>query len=385
MDRESRVLVVDDEPAVRKVIEKHLLKNFPNMYVDVASCGEEALELAAHNHYNTILMDIMMPGMDGFEVFRHLQNLPTAQDVPVIFVTSFDNEDKEYEAYDLGSVDYLFKPIDIPQMLAKVRVHVKHSRLLRELKMYRDHMQNDIEKAQTFYQQFLPQQSDVQDLEENHKVKVFSIFEAYNKVGGDLWKIQDIDEDHFGILLVDFSGHGVSSALNAAYMNALLAAKDTPWGDVAALMTYLNDHLLDVLGLADFATATYALVNTKTGIVRYCNCGAPWPVYINCKKLTFLEKGTRPLGFFPSAEIDFEVGEQSFKSGDELILYSDALIEAKHEPDNKMWLHEGFEKALVECQEMKDDLSKFERLNNVFRQTVKEPIDDDLTVVGVKF
>lgn len=383
--RYARVLIVDDESSVRSAVKKILIKAFPHFDVDEACCGEEAIQMALHNHYNTILLDAVMPGMDGFDTCKELKKHESTKDIPVVFLTGLVTPDDEISAYDMGAVDYLKKPVNLPQLVAKISIHTSTNLDTRELKNYRDRMQDDIQKAQKFYQALLPTPEEVSAVEINHGVRLSSFFHAFNKVGGDLWKVKDIDEDYFAILLVDFSGHGVSSALNASYLNALLTSPNVPWGDVAHFLAYLNDHLIQVLSLGAFATASYVLVNSRTRVVDYCNCGSPCPARIRSadKSVMFLEEGTQPLGFFKSSSMHFQVGHVACRKDDFLLLYSDALIETKHKPEHKMWMHDGLRKALNKCAKESGDIDKFTYVNELFHKTSVEPLDDDLTLVGV--
>lgn len=119
----STILVVDDTPDNLAVLSS-LLKD--EYRVKVASSGEKALKIAAaDNPPDLILLDIMMPGMDGYEVCLRLKENPATRDIPVIFLTAKTEVDAERKGLEMGAVDYIAKPISPPIVLARVRTQLK--------------------------------------------------------------------------------------------------------------------------------------------------------------------------------------------------------------------------------------------------------------------
>ena len=116
------VLVIDDEPFNLSLLDEVLNKNYT---IQKASNGPEALELAFANPPDLILIDVMMPDMDGFEVCRQLKKHITTMHVPVIFITA-KNEIKDEElGFSVGASDFIHKPISAPIVAARVRTHLK--------------------------------------------------------------------------------------------------------------------------------------------------------------------------------------------------------------------------------------------------------------------
>lgn len=132
----ARVLIVDDQPANLRVLGEALRAEYD---VRIAVSGEKALELATgQDAPDLVLLDVVMPGMDGYEVIRRLKDDPATRSIPVIFVTSLGDEEDEYKGLALGAVDYLPKPVHLPIALARIRTHVDLKRktdLLEQLAM----------------------------------------------------------------------------------------------------------------------------------------------------------------------------------------------------------------------------------------------------------
>jgi len=116
------ILVVDDTPANIKILVEALRSDYDVM---VATRGEQALELAAGEMQpDLILLDMMMPEMDGHEVCRRLKSNDRTRDIPVIFITAESSPQSEEKSFELGAVDYVIKPFSLPIVRARVRTHV---------------------------------------------------------------------------------------------------------------------------------------------------------------------------------------------------------------------------------------------------------------------
>ncbi|MEN8215375.1 MAG: hybrid sensor histidine kinase/response regulator [Pseudomonadota bacterium] len=130
-DRQYNIMIVDDEPLNLKTLGAHLKTDYEIL---VAKNGEQALKLAfAALRPDLILLDIMMPGMDGYEVCRRLKADPRTQNIPIIFISAMSNEMDETKGLKLGAVDYITKPISLPILMTRVKNHLKLKRAYEEL------------------------------------------------------------------------------------------------------------------------------------------------------------------------------------------------------------------------------------------------------------
>ncbi|MEN2789294.1 EAL domain-containing protein [Sphingomonas oligophenolica] len=116
------VLIVDDNPVNLAVVVDHLEDH--GFEVTVAQGGEEALKRAAFGQPDLILLDVMMPGIDGFETCRRLKADPATRDIPVIFMTALSDIDDKVAGFEAGGIDYVSKPFQIEELLARVRTHL---------------------------------------------------------------------------------------------------------------------------------------------------------------------------------------------------------------------------------------------------------------------
>ncbi len=127
----DRILVVDDDPEIREFVKTNLESE--GFEVEVAGSGPEALELAADRPPALVLLDVMMPGMDGLTTLRHLRNdVPTAN-VPVVMLTAKPRAADRVKGLDLGADDYITKPFDVEELVARVRSVIRRAQHMRDL------------------------------------------------------------------------------------------------------------------------------------------------------------------------------------------------------------------------------------------------------------
>ncbi len=140
------VLIVDDNPTNLEVLSETLTG--AGFEVAVAVDGETALEQVSYQKPELILLDIMMPGIDGFETCRRLKSAPETKDIPVIFTTALSDTEKKVEGLALGAVDYITKPFYREEVLARVRIHLKLYNLTSTLTKQNELLQAEIQYRQ---------------------------------------------------------------------------------------------------------------------------------------------------------------------------------------------------------------------------------------------
>jgi len=127
----SKILIVDDFPANLDLLRQTLESKAYN--ISVALSGEVALSIVRRAVPDLVLLDVMMPGMDGFETCRRLKANPTTADIPVIFLTAKDEPDSVLEGFRAGGIDYITKPFQNEEVLLRIETHLKIDRLTKVL------------------------------------------------------------------------------------------------------------------------------------------------------------------------------------------------------------------------------------------------------------
>ena len=121
-DKEATILVVDDQPANLKTLLSFL--KLQHFHVRIATSGERALLALSEHPADIILLDVMMPDMDGFETCRRIKENKESADIPIIFMTSLDSIEDKVIAFQSGGVDYIIKPFQQVEILARINTHI---------------------------------------------------------------------------------------------------------------------------------------------------------------------------------------------------------------------------------------------------------------------
>ena len=145
-----RVLIVDDKPFNLDLLDQEL--EVLDYHIDMATSGEEALIIAEERPPDLILLDIMMPGMDGIETCRRLKECEATRKVPVIFMTALSDVDNKIDAFEAGGVDYVTKPFQVEEVLARVRAHIELVQTQRQLAERNRELQEEVEKHRSAQQ-----------------------------------------------------------------------------------------------------------------------------------------------------------------------------------------------------------------------------------------
>src|SRR5271154_2836479 len=264
---QKTILIVDDTPINIGAISGALKDLYKTK---VATNGEKALAIASGDEKpDLILLDIMMPVMDGYEVCRRLKANPETRDIPVIFLTGQTGTDDETRGFEVGGVDYVQKPFSESIVKARVRTHLMlreaHDQIARQLLA----INVELEMARQIQLSILPRSTPkIQGLE------IAAQYLPMTSVAGDFYDFIVVDEKHLGILVADVSGHGMPAALIASMLKIALAAQEPHAADPAQVLLGLNQALCGKFQ-RHYVTAAYLFVDMLKGTLRYAGAGHP--------------------------------------------------------------------------------------------------------------
>ncbi|MDY6851579.1 MAG: response regulator, partial [Thermodesulfobacteriota bacterium] len=144
MSEKAVILIVDDDKIVRKILAKMLIRD--DYRVIEAFEAAEGLSLAKGEQPDIILLDVMMPGMDGFETIQRLKSDPATAHIPIIFLSTRDQTEDKVKGLEMGASDYLGKPVDRAELIAKIRAHIKLKHQEEALREYTQNLEKMVEE-----------------------------------------------------------------------------------------------------------------------------------------------------------------------------------------------------------------------------------------------
>jgi phosphoserine phosphatase RsbU/P len=321
------ILIVDDTPINIGVISGALKDTYATK---VATSGEKALAIAsAAEKPDLILLDVMMPEMDGYEVCRRLKANPDTRDIPVIFLTGQTQAEDETKGFEVGAVDYIHKPFSAAVVKARVRTHLMlreaHAQIAKQLV----EINTELEMARQIQLSILPSSTP--------KIGGMDIVARYipmTSVAGDFYDFIVVDATHIGILIADVSGHGLPAALIASMLQVALTAQVRHAAEPGKVLSGLN-HALCGKFQHNFVTAAYVYVDLEKNTMTYGGAGHP-PLLLWRKSTgstsQLLENGL-VLGQFEEATYDSL--QVPVEAGDRFVLYTDGILETSSPSDEE--------------------------------------------------
>ncbi len=376
---QKTILIVDDTPINLGVVAGALKDSFNTK---VATNGAKALEIAMGAEKPAlILLDVMMPGMDGYEICRRLKADPETRDIPVIFLTGQTGTDDETRGFEVGAVDYIHKPFSSAIVKVRVRLHLMlreaHQQIAEQLLA----INNELEMARKIQLSILPR-----DTPKIDGLEVVARFIPMTSVAGDFYDFIVVDEKHVGILIADVSGHGLPAALIASMLQVSLAAQSAHASDPTKVLSGLNQALCGKFE-HNFVTAAYVFIDMERNVMSYAGAGHP-PLLIWRKASgsasEVLENGL-VLGVFP--EETYTALELSLDVGDRIVLYTDGIPETKNPSDEEFgtggflrFMESSYSIGAAQfIDALLDDLSRWSQ------RPRGESQQDDITVLAIDF
>ncbi|WP_341301012.1 fused response regulator/phosphatase [Lysinibacillus sp. FSL H8-0500] len=321
------ILLVDDNPVNLFVIEKILKSAGYTNCVSLASAYElfDYLHLDAQNTVDLILLDIMMPEIDGIEACKRIQQNERLKDIPIIFVTALEDKSKLAEALDIGGVDYITKPINKTELLARIRVAL---RLKTELDWHKQH-----EKKITYELDLAThvQRSLLSPPLDEKGIRIEVSYLPCSNLAGDMYYWHKIDDHRYAIILLDMMGHGISAALVCMFISSVLREAVKQLNDPELVIKDLNRYMTLLQDGKDnnlyYFTAIYLVIDTKEKTVEYINAGHPAGyALIDEKTCIPLNQGSCAVGFFD--EINVTKQFIQYEQDIQIVLFTDGVLEA---------------------------------------------------------
>lgn len=326
------ILVVDDNQKNRSLCRQNL--EMEDFTIYEAANGRQGLEVARSRHPDLILLDIMMPEMDGYQMLAAVRESPELLHVSVLMLTAKAGSEDVVRALDMGANDYLRKPFDIEEMIARANTLVNLHQAQEAVRNHQRQMETEMSQAAAIQAKMLPAPGEIQALAGAMGLSIAARTQACSQVNGDFFDLQPLD-GQLVISMCDCKGHGVWAGLMSMTVRALLRSTLPRVRTARESLLRLEEHLVSMVPEGEFVAMSQWRYKPDQSRLTMCFAGMPPPLIIrgDAREIMALKVPGRPplglnrlLGHLPTEELSLDL-----EPGDKLIAFSDGLSEAMNQ------------------------------------------------------
>jgi len=398
------LLVVDDNEMNRDLLSRHLKRQGHRTML--AENGRQALEVMTQTTFDLVLLDIMMPEMNGYEVLQYLKNHDTWRNIPIIMISALDEMASVVRCIEMGAEDYLPKPFDPILLKARIDAVLEKKRLRDKEQLYLKSLEREMEIGRDIQTSFLPR-----SLPEIPGWEIAARFHPARQVSGDFYDAFQLFGG-LGIVIADVCDKGVGAALFMGLFRSLIRAfaelhYSSNWvylgeenvsahPDTKEMRSPISNHekaLKTVVGLTNdyiaqkhseanmFATLFLAVIEPETGDLYYINGGHDAPLLIGSEGMKACLNPTGPaVGMMPN--LTFRTGKADIDPGDMLVAFTDGITEAL-DPDGNLYSKEKLLSQILTPTPSAESL--LERIeSSLSDHTAGAKQSDDITLLAIR-
>jgi sigma-B regulation protein RsbU (phosphoserine phosphatase) len=323
---ESRVLIVDDAKVNVDILVQALRDEYK---LSVALDGAAALQSVEKNPPDLVLLDIVMPGLDGYEVCRQLRAQESTRELPIMFLSALEDVKDKTRGFEVGGNDYLTKPFEVLEVKARVRSLLKAKAYADAI---REAMARDLRIAREIQMGILP--ADLAAATRGTGLDVFAIVQPAREVGGDLYEVLRVSDDRIVVALGDVSGKGIPAALFMAVAVTILRTLARQIAEPDEILRRLNDELAEQNPRGMFVTLQCLVFDLAQRRVSCAGAGHHQLAIVSRDRPARLAcpSSGRPAGLMPFNPVERET--LSLEPEDTFVLFSDGVSEAMNAADD---------------------------------------------------
>jgi sigma-B regulation protein RsbU (phosphoserine phosphatase) len=331
----SALLIVDDNEDNRYTLTRRLQREgYGNL--TTANDGQQALDLLQTRPFDLLLLDVMMQGLNGYEVLERMRADNRLRHIPVIMISALDEIDSVIRCVELGAEDYLAKPFNPTLLRARVGASLEKKRLRDELVRHTHRMERELETAREIQLSMVPNEFPAPTPE--RPLEIFATLQPAREVGGDLYDFFWVSPERLCLVVADVSDKGAGAALFMAraksvihLLASLLPGQGGRPATAAELMARVNQELCRDNPHGLFVTLVLATLDARTGELEYCSAGHHPPCVISPQAEVMQLDGARgkPVGIRESFR--YEAATLKLAPGDSFFIFTDGITEAMNE------------------------------------------------------
>jgi serine phosphatase RsbU (regulator of sigma subunit) len=333
-----KILIVDDEPFNIDYLEQELEER--DYQTIAATNGQEALERVQSEPPDLILLDIMMPILDGFKVLSRLKANPATRDIPVIVISAINDLGSMVKGIQMGAEDYLPKPFEPVLLHARISSSLEKKRLRDLQKLYLKSLERELDIGREIQKGFLPSQ-----LPRVPGWEIAAYFKAAREVAGDFYDAFLLPDGNLLCTVGDVCDKGVGAALFMTLFRSLIRVTDlvcsgeattglTPAERLRHVISFTNNYIAETHCEANmFATLFVGIFDISSGLLTYVNGGNEPPLILRKEcEITALPPTGPVVGLF--ADAAFTIKETTLEKDDILLAFTDGIPDSKNLNDD---------------------------------------------------
>jgi sigma-B regulation protein RsbU (phosphoserine phosphatase) len=372
---ECRILIVDDAKTNVDVLVEALRGEYK---LSVALNGESALRMIEKAPPDLVLLDIVMPGMDGYEVCRRLRAAAPTREIPVMFLSALEDVANKARGFEVGGNDYLTKPFEILEVKARVHSLLKAKAWSDAVK---EKIASELQVAREIQLGILP--SDIAASTSGTGLEIEAFLEPAREVGGDLYEVLRTEDGRVLVVVGDVSGKGIPAALFMAVTMTLVRTLGRQFQEPDQIVRQVSDALARQNPRSMFVTLLCAIYDPREGVVSWASAGHPSPVLLSQKQPPRLPV-SKPAGL-AGLEVGLQVPRNTITlgPGETLVLYTDGVTEAFN-PSDQMFGEEGLVAHLAADPGSTAGGTVSGIVGAIKRFAGEEPQSDDIAILAVR-
>jgi sigma-B regulation protein RsbU (phosphoserine phosphatase) len=386
-EKRSKILVVDDEPLNVRLLSMILKSEGYDVLQGYS--GEEALEKVETESPDLILLDIMMPHIDGYEVCKRIRENESTKAIPIVMITALQGLDDKIKAFDIGADDFISKPIEKLEVMARVRsllrVKYYYDELVdaqKKLEEQNQILRSELEMAREVQEALLPRNIEAQM---PPGLQLCYQYLPTIEVGGDFFDIIKISSSSIGVFIADVMGHGAQPALITVLIKTLLSELIHESQNPAEFLSKLNKRynaLVRQTGI--FTSAFYLTVDVSNQEIIFSNAGHPPALLISNDRFKleeFVKENGLALGL--ANDYNYQNHKGKLEKGDTILLYTDGLFDVKNQNDEVFGL-ENLKSVVTDNLKLKNTFLIEKIVNAINKFTGSNDTNpDDITVLAI--
>ena len=320
MKEDFLILIVDDSRMNRLVLSKSLTREGYE-FVE-AEGADAALNILDYRKPDLILLDVVMPEMSGFDFCRLLKQRESTREIPIIFITSLNSTEDKIKGLELGAVDFITKPFNTAEILARIRTQVTLQRMYQTLLETNQRIARDLETTRQIQRNLLPKPQG--NFPGNINFEYAYI--PCDELGGDFFDIYQINDTHILFYILDVSGHGIASSLITMFTKIFFSMHSKTEDRPAKILQMLNQQFFHERLTEKFITVFLGILDLQHHRLTWSSAGqSVAPILYTSDHEQLLSMHSFPIGLLEDA--DYSDAVCDFKPGTSLLMYSDGVTD----------------------------------------------------------